>query len=221
MVSRCLLLLWPFLITFVSCEERCSQDLPSIQTDSDMKCAIKCNEEDLCSSFKFEDGVCHMKKVSFNAQISTGPSWMSCIDRKPSLANYGRVDDRKEYFKRQAAAAGFNYSMDYIVSGQKFTKYYKVIRDPSKPTRAQTERGCLSHNGVLPVIGSIEEAKQLAKVLFHGETKVPVGFDATSRMEVRWFDGFRCSLTCPDYVKVNGWFGYYQGILFQGQNCAN
>ena len=187
----------------------------SVLAENPLHCAITCASESGCHRYRFEDGTCYMEDTSLNGQFVKGQPWMSCVHRNLSnVATFRVLDNFDDYLRDQAAAAGFNESLEYKIGSKTYTKYYKIVKDVDTPSRWQAERGCLAHHGVLPAIHSLAEARQLAKAFYPGASAIPLGFDSDSNMNsLRWYDGFQCSMDCPNYERKTGRYGMFHGKL--------
>ena len=118
------------------------------------------------------------------------------------------------YFATQSSAQGFDQTVEFKVGSKTFNKHYKVVNTEAKPLKHwQVQRGCLYHHGVLPVVESAKEAKQLASALFPGKKKIPLGFEFDQTKEkVYWLDGFKADKECYN-IQEDLKFGVYNGIV--------
>ena len=202
----------------VHCLNGCSREFAAKALNY-MDCAAKCNNQDFCQKFMFEDNKCSMQYVT--QQTVKNQPWMVLATRNdgnPSMMSYQhqtRLPDLTEYFKNRSSALGFDKRVDFSVGSKQFSKYYKVVNNEAKALQHwQTQRGCLQNHGILPVVDSVTEAMQLAQKLFPGSDKIPLGFEYNAKEErVYWLDGFTQDNTCYD-ISNGQRYGVFDGKAF-------
>ena len=215
-----------FLVLFVSNTgkvrslDKCAAESSTLAT-SDVDCATKCASQDNCGKFRFANGTCFMRDVALRYQVEESQTWMSCIYSRvgnSSLTGYRNESndfDFQEHFKTEAEKAGYKRKITFKIGSKTFTKYYMVVHQGDNPYKHwQASRRCLYHHGTLPVVHSVEEAKQVTEnLIMKTQLAIPIGMDLDqSRDTLQWLDGFQVDKGCHEFVWLqSSRFGLYLG----------